>query len=206
MPGLPNGWAAYAVWAAGFAMNYYGAAWFVPSNPQVSDDQTLFFFSGFQNAYGSTAQVGTTIIQPVLQYGTSAAGGGKYWSIASWFVGAGHSVYSKLAQVQTGDLIIGNMTVTSGTSWSIVITDTNSGQDSSITANTGVQELYAFATMEVYDISTCSDYPTGSVNFFDLVIDNAQGTQVTPSWQPETEPGCSESVTINSPASVTVNF
>jgi len=205
MPSLPNGWAAYTVWSPGYAMSYYGAAWLVPQNPQKEDSQTLFYFSGFQNAYASE-QVGTSIIQPVLQFGPSAAGGGEYWSIASWFVGAGHTVYSKLATVNVNDLILGNMTLTSGTTWSIVISDSANGQESSITADTGVTELYAFVTMEVYTITSCSDYPTGSLTFYDLVIDNTSGQQVVPVWEPETEPGCSESVTVDSPYQVTVNF
>jgi len=206
LPELPNGWAAYTVYSPNFAMSYYGAAWEVPNNPQDAQDQTLFFFSGFQNAYSSAAQVGTTIIQPVLQYGPSAAGGGQYWAIASWYVGAGHSAYSKLAQVNIGDLIVGNMTQSASTSWTITATDSNTGADSSLVANTGVDELFAFVTMEVYDLDSCQDYPSGSVNFYDLVIENASGDVETPTWQPETEPGCEESVKVNSPSSVSVFF
>jgi len=59
----------------------------------------------------STNAAGVSIIQPVLQWGSSAAGGGQYWAIASWFVGGAHTVYSDLKQVSSGDTIYGNMTL-----------------------------------------------------------------------------------------------
>jgi hypothetical protein len=56
-------------------------------------------------------QASVSIIQPVLQWGSSAAGGGPYWAIASWFVGGAHTVYSELKIVNAGDTILGNMTL-----------------------------------------------------------------------------------------------
>ena len=44
--------------------------------------RTIFLFNGIQNS--------TSIYQPVLQWGPSAAGGGNFWTVASWYVdGAG---------------------------------------------------------------------------------------------------------------------
>lgn len=83
--------------------------WNVPHYPQDEQVQTLFLFTGLQN-YASDP----SIIQPVLQWGSSAAGNSKNWTIASWFVSSSHSSYSSLlGPVEPGDLIIGNMTLAS---------------------------------------------------------------------------------------------
>lgn len=50
-------------------------------------------FSGIQNS--------TMIYQPVLQWGESAAGGGNYWGVASWYVDGqgGLALHSNLVRV-----------------------------------------------------------------------------------------------------------
>ena len=59
--------------------------WTVPPAPATQNGQTIFLFPGIQNS--------TMIYQPVLQWGPSAAGGGNYWAVASWYVDGqgGHS-------------------------------------------------------------------------------------------------------------------
>ena len=80
----PNGWAAYALWLTSTAMNWFGGYWTIPATPVQQGLQTLFLFTGFQNAYANE-RVGASIIQPVLQWGVSAAGGSKYWAISRLF-------------------------------------------------------------------------------------------------------------------------
>lgn len=203
---LPNGWAAYTVWQAGIVMDSYGGIWSVPPTPSVKAVQTLFLFTGFQNSFFAANAAGVSIIQPVLQWGTSAAGGGQYWAIASWFVGGAHTVYSDLKQVSTGDTIVGNMTLNASTQkWAIVTNDTTSGVTTSISVSTQVTEIDAFVTLEVYGVTACGDYPNGSDTFSDLFI-TASGKQVTPRWVAQTEPGCNESVKIVSPSTIIINF
>ena len=76
------------------------------------------------------------IIQPVIQYGPSFGGGGDYWTLGSWYVTLTNDVVvSELvqvgvgaldsslrgsdgrAQVQKGDSIFGNMTMTADDTW-----------------------------------------------------------------------------------------
>ena len=52
---------------------------------------------------------GSNIRQPVLQWGTSPAGGGNSWGIASWSCGP-QCVHSKLVAVNAGDSITGPST------------------------------------------------------------------------------------------------
>ena len=84
------------------------STWTVPPAPSTDSGQTIFLFNGIQN-YGTNYG----ILQPVLQWGPSAAGGGSYWSIASWYVtSGGDAFHTTLIQVDEGDVLIGLMTFT----------------------------------------------------------------------------------------------
>ena len=50
----------------------------------------------------------------MLQWGVSAAGGGDYWAVASWYADGqgGQAFYSTLVQVNPGDVLVGIMTLT----------------------------------------------------------------------------------------------
>ena len=86
LPALGSGWITYAYWNndTGHPLTSFRTTWQVPPAPATQESQTIFLFNGIQNNgtnYG--------ILQPVLQWGSSAAGGGPYWSIASWYVTSG---------------------------------------------------------------------------------------------------------------------
>src|ERR1035438_9024047 len=54
------------------------------------------------------------IYQPVLQWGSSAAGGGNYWAVASWYADGqgGQAFYSSLVRVNPGQVLVGVMNET----------------------------------------------------------------------------------------------
>lgn len=58
----------------------FATTWKVPAAPTTNHQQTIFLFNSIEPASGNA------ILQPVLQYGPSAAGGGSYWAVASWYV------------------------------------------------------------------------------------------------------------------------
>src|SRR2546429_6181885 len=99
------------------------------------------------------------IYQPVLQWGPSAAGGGSYWSVASWYVGGqdGVAFHSNLVRVNPGDVLVGVMSQTgqAGSLFSYAC-------DFVDIANTGlsindVQELtWNIETLEAYGGQQCS--------------------------------------------------
>ena len=64
----------------------------MPSDPSTNGG-VIFIFNGLEP---TTENV---IIQPVLQYGVSAAGGGNYWAIASWLVNTTNGYHSPLETV-----------------------------------------------------------------------------------------------------------
>jgi len=73
-----SGWIEASNWSSASALGFLSASFSVPSLP-TSTGGTIFFFPG------SEPDDGSTILQPVLQYGASASGGGDYWTAASWF-------------------------------------------------------------------------------------------------------------------------
>jgi hypothetical protein len=112
-PGVPgangevDGWLSFAGWdnATGTPIAFFSTVWTVPEAPQNGGDQTIFLFNGMQNA--------TMIYQPVLQWGTSAAGGGQKWSVGCWYADSpdGHSFYSLLVDVAPGTELTGSMSL-----------------------------------------------------------------------------------------------
>jgi len=203
---LPNGWSAYA-WSqhTGGSLSSYNGTWSVPPTPQDQAIQVLFLFIGTQNNFvGAFSAFGVTnIIQPVLQWGKSAAGGGRYWAMASWYVDSNsNSHWSTLTNTVSGHTIQGTMDIASGTTWNIVCTDETTAQSTTLNIQTNTTEPFAFVTLEVYSVTSCGDYPTGSDTFSNLAFTPS----FTPTWNPVANPGCEESVTVNGPTSVEINF
>jgi hypothetical protein len=157
VPGLGVGWITYASWLnTGKPITSFKTTWMVPPAPTTQSGQTIFIFNGIQNS--------TMIYQPVLQWGPSAAGGGNYWAVASWYVdgGGGPAFHGSLIPVNVGQNLLGVMTLTG-----------QSGSDFSYNcqfqgiANSGypienVQQLtWCIETLECYGLTKCSDYPGG---------------------------------------------
>jgi hypothetical protein len=199
-----NGWVAYAVWGASAPVTMYNGYWTVPGIPVQEEAQTLFLFTGLQNAYAGKERQGVSIIQPVLQWGPSEAGGGNYWSIASWWVGA-NVFYSPLKQVNTGDRLYGTMGYNANKTWSITAHDMNTGTTTTLNVNVGVDELWAFVTLEVYGVATCGDYPNGDTEFTQLIIKN-KNKVLTPTWKPQVVQQCNEAVKIVNAQTIDVKF
>jgi len=205
-PELPYGWAAYAYSLSLGEITGYDGKWTVPGNPVDStDSQVLFLFTGLQNNYDLEADV-TNIIQPVLQWGVSAAGGGNYWALASWYVDSMDNAYfSSLVQTTAENLITGTMDKKDSTPssvWTIESLDTTSNLSTTLNIATNTSEPDAFVTLEVYNVDSCQDYPTGTDLFYDLAF---TPSTITPSWQVQHTRGCQESVTV-SDTGVTIKF
>src|ERR1700735_749232 len=115
VPALGSGWITYAYWnnSTGKPITSFRTNWVVPPVPATDSGQTIFLFNGIQNS--------TMIYQPVLQWGPSAAGGGNYWAVASWYADGqgGKSFYSSLVRVNPGQVLVGvmNETKQSGTNF-----------------------------------------------------------------------------------------
>jgi hypothetical protein len=181
VPALGSGWIAYAYWTnnSGHPVTRFATTWVVPPAPATNHNQTIFLFNGIQNA--------TMIYQPVLQWGPSAAGGGAYWAVASWYVDGqgGPAFHSNLVQVNPGDVLLGVMTQTgqSGAQFSYYCEFVN-------IANTGltisnVQELtWNIETLEAYNCQQCSDYPDANFTAFTGIDFQTAAGRPAITWTP----------------------
>ena len=95
-----RGWIAFAHWSneGSEPISSFRSTLRVPPEPETRSGQTVFLFSAMQDPIPMT-------LVPALQWGPSAAGGGEYWSVASWYVGGttGAVFHGELVPVNTGD-------------------------------------------------------------------------------------------------------
>lgn len=166
-----DGWVTDAVWSSspGSPINYFSTNWVVPDPPiNTINNPVIFIFNALSQVQG-----GGDIMQPVLQWGGSATGGGNYWGIANWY-GWSSNQYFAFTNL---------ITVTSGTHLQGIITSTGTKSDGSYNYTVGFsgytnllsisegsshsgtigttpgtvtfpyisQELWAFETLETYN-------------------------------------------------------
>ena len=183
IPALGSGWIAYSFWnnGTGTPLSTFRTTWRVPLAPATQSNQTIFLFNGIQN-YG--ANYG--ILQPVLQWGSSAAGGGAFWSVASWYVtSSGQAFHTQLVRVNPGDVLVGVMTLTgqsgSAFNYSCEFQDI---AGTSLPVQNIAELLWCNETLEAYQISQCSDYPATKRTDFSAI--NILTGSVTPTvnWTP----------------------
>jgi len=157
--------------AASDNIDWESGEWYVPSAPSVSGGLIYFF-----NGIAPTAQ--DWILQPVLQYGVSPAGGGNFWGIASWFVGTGGAWHSPLETVNAGDTLYGftEQTATGSTlNYTSEAGDLTTGAYSYLNIwSSGLHWTVAYeGVLEVYGVNSCSQLPaSGYAYFFDNYVYN----------------------------------
>jgi len=214
-PGDVEGWHVYTQQQVGNNLNMYLGNWNVPDVPSGDDDQTLFMFTGVQNINWIPPNPGPDspfdIIQPVLQYGPSEAGGGSYWTLASWYVpleNGDSALWSDLITVNAGDNIFGNMTLTGPATWYINGLDTtiNQNTDMTITRSILKAQPWAYVTLEVYNLGDCDDYPTVPLNFTQLQL-WVNGQSQPFNWTPvQADPSCNQQVSVVKPSNVIISW
>lgn len=168
-PGTPfNGWVEDSqedlALSSSDNIDWESGEFYVPNNPSVNGG-TIFLFNGI-------APTGENwILQPVLQYGSSAAGGGNYWAIASWFVGTGGAWHSPLETVKPGDTIYGYTEQTAkgaDLDYYTEAYDLTSGAYSWISIySSGLHWTWAYeGVLEVYNVNSCSQLPSSGYAYF----------------------------------------
>ena len=162
VPGaLPDGWQTYAWWdSGGTPITSFSTTWLVPQPPSTTSGQIIFLFNGIQNTGSNFG-----ILQPVLQWGTSGAGGGNYWAVASWYVtSGGQAFHTTLVPVNAGSTLVGVMTQTAVSSGQYSYSSTFQGISNTTLPVQNIAPLHwANETLECYSLNQCSDLPASDV-------------------------------------------
>ncbi|HTR22985.1 MAG TPA: hypothetical protein VMI10_03310 [Terriglobales bacterium] len=174
VPSPGNGWVEDSDWVVslkkGDNIDWLQNEFAVPKAPKTNG-AVVFLFNGIEPTSGKW------IMQPVLQYGPSAAGGGNYWAMASWLVSATKAYFSTLTAVNAGDLLVGTMEETdnSGGKLTYIVDayDSASGADTNLTVHSkGIKWAWAFeGVLEAYNVTTCNNFPaSGQVKFYNTTM------------------------------------
>ncbi|KAJ7081234.1 hypothetical protein C8R44DRAFT_754068 [Mycena epipterygia] len=118
-PNEQTGWITYASWLNDndSPISSFTTTWTVPDLPATDNGQTLFLFNSIEPATFDA------IVQPVLQYGPSAAGGGSCeWTVASWYLFQDHTFVTTPVPVTVGQTLTGTISLVSqdGTTFSYI--------------------------------------------------------------------------------------
>ncbi len=152
-----SAWVTYSDWTnnSGSPISYFNTNWIVPNPPTTFNNQTIYLFNGIEPSDYSE------ILQPVLQWGSSAAGGGNYWTITNWYVGGSNAFFGdSLIKVNPGDNLQGVMKLTANTGSGYSYNSAFIGHPScSLQVNNVAELTWANETMEVYGITGYTDYP-----------------------------------------------
>ena len=201
-----NGWAAYAHWynTGSSPISSFTTTWIVPPAPATYHRQTIFLFNSIEPGSGNA------ILQPVLQYGPSAAGGGGYWTIASWYLVGSNTYHTSLVSVSVGQSLDGVITLTgsSGSAYNYVTSFTNVA-GTTLTATGADQLVWATETLETYAVNSSSDYPQGSTVFSSINLKTSSGTpSVTWTAVSDTDDGLITTVNVQGAtnAKVTIKY
>lgn len=191
-----NGWLE-SVWAtSSTSFGKITATWTVPPQPAVNVGETIFFFPGLEDI--SAVQ---SILQPVLQWYAPGP-----WAVASWNCClSGITVESTPVNVSPGDTILGTIVPTCKAGlnycakWNVISQDKTTGKKTTLskTPSNGQVWNWAFgATLEVYGVQTCKDYPANTSTLFTVKLyDQNRKLIASPPWtaapaDPSTTPKC----------------
>jgi len=168
-----TGWIAYAYWynTGTSPISSFTTTWAVPAVPATDDGQTVFLFNSIEPASGDA------ILQPVLQYGPSAAGGGSYWAVASWYLVGSETYYTTPVATSVGASLDGVITLvgSAGSSYNYTTSFSNI-PGTSLAATNAAELVWATETLEAYGITAITDYPSGTTKFKKINIEVSSGT------------------------------
>ncbi len=147
-------------------ITYFSTSWLVPLPPKKNDGQIIYLFEGLTE--------GWDIIQPVLQWGFSPAGGLYSWSITNWYVQPfGGIFYGPLIKVNPGDTIncIIKLISRSINSCNYTCSFTTNSTNYTLQVNNSPELNTAWEALEGYWIFNGSDYPPeNKIRMKDIIV------------------------------------
>jgi len=198
-------WWLTSWWDSPAEITNFHVTWTVPNNPRTASGQTIFLFPSV------TPTNGSAIAQPVLQWGSSAAGGGNYWALGNWILVGESTVYkSPLVSTAPGHTINGAMTRGNGTAtnWTVGFVDVSAGSGAhNNNWNSGVSSWRAIqgGVFEVWGVASnqCNRLPNSTGTVFTHVTVTTVNGSATPAFSPHRlNTSCSSSVSATSSQTV----
>ena len=184
---LGSGWITYAYWLNGTTtpVASFSTRWTVPPAPRTRSGQLVYLFEGIQSVGPNSA-----ILQPVLQWGTSAAGGGEFWSIASWYVVGEQAFCTEAIPVNVGETLIGWIALTN--TWAdgqhFDYACQFEGHPRTAFHASGVSQLqWCNETLEAYGITQASDYPEAPMTAMEVLGLRSAEAPLAHAWTAETD-------------------
>lgn len=210
-----KGWVEFAHWWSSDAITSLSGSWTVPPPPEAKDSQTLFLFLGLQD---DSTKV-TELLQPVLQWGLSPAGGGDYWSLSCWYLHVPAlqkplltaSTAVRVAEGESIDGYVRRREMNDTLSVWECGAKTDAGVSTGLAVISGMDLRYSYAALEAYGKSmSCDHYPDARLTAFtDIRLDT--------DWQPVDSsriqwdttvvvPGCSHRVDVKGASEIDLHY
>ncbi|KAF7344286.1 hypothetical protein MVEN_01720000 [Mycena venus] len=193
---LQTGWITYASWlnTGSSPISSFTTTW-----------KTIFLFNSIE------PNSGDAILQPVLQFGPSAAGGGSFWAVATWYLDSSNTFFTTPVRTSAGATLNGIITLTSSSGSSFNYNSQFTNIAGTSLAVTGAAQLtWATETLEAYAVTSISDYPAGSTVFSGINLKLASGATPSVSWAHQNDAADGLSTTINTNgatnAQITINY
>ena len=182
IPGLGSGWITFASWRNNISasISQIAAQWTVPADPTAGDaGQTIFLFNALQNP------ARTNLLQPVLQWGISQAGGGPFWSISNWYIdSSGHVCHSDCLPVPTGQVLTGIISLGQKANGAFSYVISFEGYPALDLNVAGIEELvWAAEALEAYQIGDITEYPAATSTSMINIAIAAGGVTPALSWK-----------------------
>ena len=199
---LSSGYVGYAYWEnfGSSPISFFATSWTVPPVPSNVDGQLLYWFNAL------VPDSDDAILQPVLQFGLSPAGGGAYYGVASWYLLNSNIYHTGLVQVEPGQGLAGYMTLTSVAlsgstptyTWSTTFVDIPS---TTLFITTTEELTLAYEALEIYNAETAADLPSGSTEFtqINIVTQDQENPSIT--WTALSDPADGISMSVVSSSS-----
>jgi len=203
---LQSGYVAYAYWSppSGSNISSFQTNWTVPPVPANWAGQTVYIFNALvPSSYDA-------ILQPVLQYGYSPAGGSAYWGIASWYILGSDAYYTTLIEVESGQVLTGVISTSQsptsaptspGVWYAYFLVNNVLNRSTRLSASTAEALNTAYEALEIYGISTAADLPTGKTPMSGIQFNMGASKPSAINWVLNSDPTDSISIQLVSSSS-----
>ncbi len=186
-PPVISGWLESVSATTTGAYSKINSSWVVPPEPTTDNGQLLYFFPGFEDATHVIS-----ILQPVMQWGVGAAGGGPYWTAASWnCCMSGTTWHSRLINLNVGDKILGSISSTCGPghdcpTWNVITNNQTTGERTVLARTPAAGQVWNWvfgSVAEPYGVTSCTDFPDNSGMTITIRVYDENGDVTIPDWQ-----------------------